>query len=144
MWFKRKSWYFFLFSEIGKVRGNLFQINGKKNEPLVLPDAVGTSTSLSEKVYVPIKEYPDVSLNTTQQISLGWLLLIKLGKAELFHSWPVKNITFERFSTNVVLHHHLDPQRDHMRVVTTFCTWLPYNKIFKNAIFTMDFAVDSP
>jgi len=45
--------------EIGKVRGNLFQINGKKNEPLVLPDAVGTSTSLSEKVYVPIKEYPD-------------------------------------------------------------------------------------
>lgn len=49
------------FSEIGKVRGNLFQINGKKNEPLVLPDAVGTSTSLSEKVYVPIKEYPDVS-----------------------------------------------------------------------------------
>ena len=22
--------------------------------------------------------------------------------------------------------------------------WLPYNKIFKNAIFTMDFAVDSP
>ena len=38
----------------------------------------------------------------------------------------------------------LIPQKDHMRVVTTFCTWLPYNKIFKNAIFTMDFAVDSP
>lgn len=45
--------------EIGKVRSNLFQINGKKNEPLQLPDAVGTTTSLSEKVYVPVKEYPD-------------------------------------------------------------------------------------
>merc|ERR1712223_2034980 len=45
--------------EIGKVRGNLFQINGKKNEPLVLPDPSGASISLSEKVYVPIKEFPD-------------------------------------------------------------------------------------
>ena len=54
---------FSFFSEIGKVRGNLFQINGKKNEPLVLPDAAGPSISLSEKVYVPIKEFPDVSNN---------------------------------------------------------------------------------
>ena len=75
-WFKRNSWSFFLFSEIGKVRGNLFQINGKKNEPLVLPDAVGTSTSLSEKVYVPIKEYPDVSLNTTQMYASRGVELI--------------------------------------------------------------------
>jgi hypothetical protein len=45
--------------EIGKVRGNLFQINGKKNEPLVLPDATGPAVNLSEKVYVPIKEYPE-------------------------------------------------------------------------------------
>ena len=52
----------FIFSEIGKVRGNLFQINGKKNEPLVLPDAAGPSISLSEKVYVPIKEFPDVRI----------------------------------------------------------------------------------
>ena len=29
-------------------------------------------------------------------------------------------------------------------VVTTFCTYLPYNKIFKNVILTMDFAVDNP
>ena len=55
--------FFSFFSEIGKVRGNLFQINGKKNEPLVLPDAAGPSISLSEKVYVPIKEFPDVSTN---------------------------------------------------------------------------------
>ena len=49
------------FAEIGKVRGNLFQINGKKNDPLVLPDAAGTPVSLSEKVYVPLKDHPEVS-----------------------------------------------------------------------------------
>ena len=49
-----------MFPEIGKVRGNLFQINGKKNEPLVLPEVSGPPVTLSEKVYVPIKEYPDV------------------------------------------------------------------------------------
>jgi len=45
--------------EIGKVRGNLFQINGKKQDPLVLPDATGPPVTLSEKVYVPIKDYPE-------------------------------------------------------------------------------------
>ena len=55
----------FIISEIGKVRGNLFQINGKKNEPLVLPDAAGPNITLSEKVYVPIKEFPDVSTHTS-------------------------------------------------------------------------------
>ena len=29
-------------------------------------------------------------------------------------------------------------------VVTTFCTWLPYNNFSKNAIFTLDFAVNYP
>ena len=56
-----KSQFFFSLTEIGKVRGNLFQINGKKQDPLVLPDAAGPPVTLSEKVYVPIKEYPDVS-----------------------------------------------------------------------------------
>jgi len=45
--------------EIGKVRGNLFQINGGVKEPLTLPDPEGETTSLSEKVYVPVKEHPD-------------------------------------------------------------------------------------
>ena len=52
------------------MRGNLFQINGKKNEPLVLPDAAGASITLSEKVYVPIKEFPDVSFTFTQVLLL--------------------------------------------------------------------------
>merc|ERR1712158_163124 len=45
--------------EIGKVRGNLFQINGYVKEPLVLPDAAGPPVIHSEKVYVPVKEHPD-------------------------------------------------------------------------------------
>jgi len=49
-------------AEIAKVRSNLFQINGIKKEPLVLPDATGPSTTLTEKVYVPVKEHPDVSI----------------------------------------------------------------------------------
>ena len=60
--------------EIGKVRGNLFQINGKKTEPLVLPDANGAIVSLSEKVYVPLKDHPDVSL-TLVPLTLALTLL---------------------------------------------------------------------
>jgi hypothetical protein len=48
-------------TEIGKVRGNLFQINGGVKEPLNLPEPSGETVSLSEKVYVPVKEHPDVS-----------------------------------------------------------------------------------
>jgi hypothetical protein len=54
--------FIFSISEIGKVRGNLFQINGKKQDPLVLPEGAGAPVTLSEKVYVPIKEYPEVSM----------------------------------------------------------------------------------
>ncbi|CAH0553441.1 unnamed protein product, partial [Brassicogethes aeneus] len=49
----------FLVSEIAKVRASLFQINGVKKEPLVLPDPDGPVTTLNEKVYVPVKEHPD-------------------------------------------------------------------------------------
>ena len=54
---------------------------------------------------------------------------VRTGAEKLHHSWPVKNITllFEGFTTNGVLHLQLDPSSDPMRVVTTFCTWLPYN-----------------
>ena len=53
--------FLFFIAEIGKVRGNLFQINGKKADPLVLPDVAGPPVTLSEKVYVPIKDYPEVN-----------------------------------------------------------------------------------
>lgn len=51
-----------MFSEIAKVRASLFQINGVKKEPLILPEAEGVVTTLTEKVYVPVKEHPDVSI----------------------------------------------------------------------------------
>lgn len=53
---------FFCFvSEIAKVRSSLFQVNGMKKEPLILPEAQGTTATLTEKVFVPVKEHPDVS-----------------------------------------------------------------------------------
>ncbi|XP_049284834.1 protein held out wings isoform X2 [Anopheles funestus] len=45
--------------EIAKVRASLFHINGVTKEPLQLPDPEGESITMNEKVYVPVKEYPD-------------------------------------------------------------------------------------
>ncbi|XP_067118727.1 protein held out wings [Centruroides vittatus] len=45
--------------EIGRVRSSLFQINGTKKDPLILPDPDGPIITLSEKVYVPVKDHPD-------------------------------------------------------------------------------------
>ena len=44
--------------EINKVRGNLFHFATNK-EPLSLPEPVGPVVTLSEKLYVPVKEHPD-------------------------------------------------------------------------------------
>lgn len=49
-------------TEIAKVRASLFQINGVKKEPLKLPEPDGTPVTLNEKVYVPVREHPDVSI----------------------------------------------------------------------------------
>lgn len=54
--------FFFFFLEIAKVRASLFQINGVQKEPLTLPDPDGQAVTLNEKVYVPVKEHPDVSI----------------------------------------------------------------------------------
>lgn len=54
---------FVFVSEIAKVRASLFQINGVKKEPLILPEADGPVTTLTEKVYVPVKEHPDVCIS---------------------------------------------------------------------------------
>ena len=45
------------------MRASLFQISGVKKDPLVLPDAEGEVLTLTEKVYVPVKEHPDVSIS---------------------------------------------------------------------------------
>jgi protein quaking len=45
--------------EIARVRASLFQINGVKKEPLQLPEPEGEVVPKNEKVYVPVKEFPD-------------------------------------------------------------------------------------
>lgn len=52
------------FTEIGRVRSSLFQVDGVKKEPLVLPEPDGEPTTLTEKVFVPVKDHPDVSTIT--------------------------------------------------------------------------------
>lgn len=44
--------------EINKVRGSLFHLN-TNIEPLHLPEPCGPTVSLSEKLLVPVREYPD-------------------------------------------------------------------------------------
>ena len=43
------------------MRSNLFQINGYVKEPLILPDGNGPPVIHTEKVYVPVKDHPEVS-----------------------------------------------------------------------------------
>jgi len=50
-----------IFPEIARVRASLFQINGVKKEPLTLPEPEGSVVTMNEKVYVPVREHPDVS-----------------------------------------------------------------------------------
>jgi hypothetical protein len=70
------SRFFLLFSEIARVRASLFQINGVRKEPLQLPEPDGETVTLNEKVYVPVKEHPDVS--RFNNLSLTFLSLIKV------------------------------------------------------------------
>lgn len=56
----------FCLSEIGRVRKDMYNdtvnggmFNGRDMEEL--PEAVGPVAQLQEKLYVPVKEYPDVS-----------------------------------------------------------------------------------
>lgn len=51
----------YLILEIVKVRSVLFQNNSR---PLELPSPTGKNVTLSKKVFVPQKDYPDVSFQT--------------------------------------------------------------------------------
>jgi len=48
--------------EISKVRGSLFQVS-KTDDPHFLPQPAGPAVALSEKLVVPVNEYPDVCLH---------------------------------------------------------------------------------
>lgn len=76
-----------MFAEIAKVRASLFQINGVKKEPLKLPEPDGTPVTLNEKVYVPVREHPDVSrISIYPIICLLKLVLLIACLFEEFHS----------------------------------------------------------
>jgi len=50
-------------TEITKVRASLFEVNGVKKEPLVLPEPDGAPVTTTEKVFVPVKDHPEVRRN---------------------------------------------------------------------------------
>ncbi|XP_021377356.1 protein quaking-B-like isoform X9 [Mizuhopecten yessoensis] len=45
--------------EINRVRLQLFHHKGSNRDPLPLPEVQGPTVTLSEKLYVPVKEHPD-------------------------------------------------------------------------------------
>jgi hypothetical protein len=49
----------FNLKEISRVRVNLFQLGSK--EGICLPEPVGPPMQLTEKLYVPVKDHPEVS-----------------------------------------------------------------------------------
>lgn len=51
---------FFFLPEINRVRLQLFHHKGNGRIPLELPDPIGPVQTVSEKLYVPVKEHPDV------------------------------------------------------------------------------------
>lgn len=48
------------------MRSSLFQINGVEKKPLLLPEAEGPVIQKQEKVYVPVKDHPEVSRELLQ------------------------------------------------------------------------------
>lgn len=57
------------FSEINRVRKDMYSdtVNGLVDRPpLELPEPVGAIVHLQEKLFVPVKEYPDVSANSSR------------------------------------------------------------------------------
>lgn len=61
------------FSEINRVRKDMYSdtVNGLVDKPpLELPEPVGAIVHLQEKLFVPVKEYPDVSANNSSAFCL--------------------------------------------------------------------------
>lgn len=47
-------------AEITRVRESILQQQIVNREPLTLPEPVGPVVSLSEKLYIPVKDHPEV------------------------------------------------------------------------------------
>lgn len=67
------TWSDLCFSEINRVRKDMYSdtANGLVDRPpMELPEPVGAIVHLQEKLFVPVKEYPDVSANNTRAFCL--------------------------------------------------------------------------
>ncbi|KAH0567120.1 hypothetical protein KQX54_006786 [Cotesia glomerata] len=77
--------------KIAKVRASLFQISGVKKEPLTLPEPEGEIITLTEKVYVPVKEHPDLAARgraiSPHKQQSGGTYYNDDGRS-FFQSWP--------------------------------------------------------
>ena len=51
-------------AEVNRVRGNLFHLNSAKDQ-IMLPEPIGPVVTLQEKLFVPVKDHPDVSITST-------------------------------------------------------------------------------
>ena len=75
------------FAEINKVRVTLFNLEKK---PLSLPDEEGPKITLTEKLFVPVKEHPDVSvphmLSEALKCEIGFVVYLPLGLRDLLDS----------------------------------------------------------
>ena len=75
------------FAEIDRVRKALYSVTSE-HKPLVLPEAQGPVVQLSEKLYVPVKTYPDVSILCLFVCEFGKMLNaceILIGGFKLLH-----------------------------------------------------------
>lgn len=58
--------------EIGRVRKDMYNdtLNSSEKRNSELPEPVGPSVQLQDKLFVPVKEFPDVSLRVIQHLTL--------------------------------------------------------------------------
>lgn len=67
-------------------------VNGLVDKhPLELPEPVGPIVHLQEKLFVPVKEYPDVSIRVTR---LSHLLLHHIANNIRAFAWMVAGLIF--------------------------------------------------
>lgn len=73
-------YYMLCVAEISRVRKDMYNdtLNGSEKRSSELPDAVGPTVQLQEKLFVPVKEFPDVSVLVHQWVLISVMFVIKL------------------------------------------------------------------
>lgn len=98
-------------TEITKVRASLFEVNGVKKEPLVLPEPDGAPVTITEKVFVPVKDHPEVrsrqafdTLPSLRVIIVNAVFrrrdVMSFGKTNIVHATVISGTDFN--PTNVI------------------------------------------